>query len=102
MPDELWQLLDKNLVSRDVPVIAGRAGKRLSLNYSNSGVLLKLLKEHGVERYYDLRHFAITNLLRRGATMAEGAGHKNPAISAKYYTHLLGQKRGLSGSLEGN
>ncbi|MDR3105665.1 MAG: tyrosine-type recombinase/integrase [Yokenella regensburgei] len=105
MPEELWALLDKSLLGSDTPVIAGRGGRRLSLNYTNSGVIQRLLDEYGVERYYDLRHFAITNYLRRGATMAEGAefaGHKNPAITAKYYTHLLGEKRGLSGSLEGN
>ncbi|MDR3105694.1 MAG: tyrosine-type recombinase/integrase [Yokenella regensburgei] len=104
MPAELWALLDKSLLGSSAPVIAGRGGQRLSLNYTTSGVMKNLLEEYGVEQYYDLRHFAVTNLLKRGATLEEGArfaGHSDASVTAKHYLHLLGKLTPLTGSLDG-
>lgn len=104
MPAEVWALLDKSLLGTPRPVIAGRTGRRLSLNYSKQGALKRLLKEYGINRYYDLRHFAITNLLRRGVPLADAAafaGHSDPSLTAKIYAHLVNKLPSLTGSLEG-
>ncbi|MFJ3458831.1 site-specific integrase [Scandinavium goeteborgense] len=104
MPAEVWALLDKSLLGTSRPVISGWGGRRLSLNYSKQGIMKRLLTEYGIERYYDLRHFAITNLLRRGvalADVAEFAGHKDQAMTARIYSHLAKKRPCLTGSLEG-
>ncbi|MDK9605521.1 tyrosine-type recombinase/integrase [Lelliottia wanjuensis] len=104
MPQELWSLLDVDKVGRDIPLISGPEGKSLSLNYSKRGVLRDLLSEFGVERFHDLRHFAITNALRRGkavADVAKFAGHKDPSLTLRKYSHFLVENMGLTGSLEG-
>ena len=104
MPQELWERLDKNLMGTQFPVIAGQGGKRLSLNYTRQGVIRGLLEAFGIKRFYDLRHFAITNLLRRGvmiADVAKFAGHSDPEVTAKKYAHFMEKLPALTGSLEG-
>lgn len=102
MPQELWELLDVELMGTQRPVIGGQNGRRLSLNYTRQGAMRKLLERFGIGRYYDLRHFAITNLLRRGvmlADVAKFAGHADPEVTARKYAHFMHQLPSLTGSL---
>lgn len=105
MPQELWELLDVELMGTQFPVIGWRNGRRLSLNYTRQGAMHKLLEAFGVGRYYDLRHFAITNLLRRGvmlADVAKFAGHSGPDVTARKYAHFMQKLPSLTGSLNGD
>ncbi len=51
-------------------------------------------KEAGLDgvRAHDLRHSFVSNLLAHGdlATVSRAAGHANPRITAKLYSHALG------------
>ncbi|MFX2609520.1 tyrosine-type recombinase/integrase [Enterobacter mori] len=104
MPSELWARLYKSLLGSDAPVISDARGRRLSLNYSTQGAMRELLTAFGIGRYHDLRHFAITNLMRKGvavADVARFAGHKDSSVTLRKYAHFLQEPPGLDGMLEG-
>lgn len=86
-----------------MPVIAGQSGRHLSLNYGRSGIIKRLLKKQGVSRFHELRHFAVSNLIERGAKLTdvmEFAGHTDAAITMRVYGHLLRHIRPLVGMLD--
>ena len=49
----------------------------------------------GAESAHDLRHSFVSNLLPHGdlATISRAAGHANPHVTAKLYSHALGSPR---------
>ncbi|WP_324723020.1 tyrosine-type recombinase/integrase [Lelliottia sp. JS-SCA-14] len=104
MPIGLYECLDKTLLGSDTPVIAGRSGERLSLNYSTSGVMKRLLNEFGVARFHDLRHFAVSSLVKSGVDIldvSDMVGHSRPSVTLNVYGHLFREKPSLKNALRG-
>ena len=64
-------------------------------DYGNLRRALAVAAKHaglGKVRAHDLRHSFVSNLLPHGdlATISRAAGHANPHITAKLYSHALG------------
>ena len=104
MPTGLYECLDKTLLGTNTPVIAGRNGQHLSLNYSTSGVMKRLLSEFGISRFHDLRHFAVSSLVKSGVDIldiSDMVGHSRPSITLNIYGHLFREKPSLKNALRG-
>ncbi|HCD7314976.1 TPA: tyrosine-type recombinase/integrase [Enterobacter chengduensis] len=104
MPVGLYECLDKTLLGTDTPLIAGSNGQRLSLNYSTSGVMKRLLSEFGIARFHDLRHFAVSSLVKNGVDIldvSDMVGHSRPSVTLNIYGHLFREKPSLKNALRG-
>lgn len=104
MPAGLYECLDKTLLGTDTPLIAGSHGQRLSLNYSTSGVMKRLLNEFGIARFHDLRHFAVSSLVKNGVDIldvSDMVGHSRPSVTLNIYGHLFREKPSLKNALRG-
>ncbi len=104
MPVGLYECLDKTLLGTNTPLIAGTNGQRLSLNYSTSGVMKSLLSEFGITRFHDLRHFAVSSLVKNGVDIldvSDMVGHSRPSVTLNIYGHLFREKPSLKNALRG-
>lgn len=89
IPKDLKPLLDKSKAGTHTPIIARhRDGKRLSLNYTNSGALKALLIKFGVKTFHNLRHHASLTALEKGNeldTVSRLLGHKDITTTVRVY-----------------
>ncbi|WP_337049975.1 tyrosine-type recombinase/integrase [Serratia fonticola] len=94
MPDGLWVLLDKSKLGGTAPVLAhAKTGQPLTYAYTYNSPLRDALKELGIKRVHDLRHFAVARLAERGidiVTVSKLIGHARPSITMDIYGHLFG------------
>lgn len=94
MPAGLFALLDHSKTgSSQVLVGHAKTGRPLTHAYIYSGSYAKAMKEQGVERAHDLRHFAVARLADRGVDILRVSkliGHARPSITMDVYGHLFG------------
>lgn len=94
MPGALFALLDQEKMETSAPLIASETtGKAMSLGYSTSGKLSKLLAQYGVTVYHHLRHFAVSRLADRGVDILKVSrmiGHRKVSTTVDIYGHLFG------------
>ncbi|WP_063657684.1 site-specific integrase [Candidatus Arsenophonus triatominarum] len=65
MPKGLLSLLDKNKFGLHEPLIVSQSVKRLSLNYSTTGIVKELLEKFRIGKFHNLRHFAAVRLIKK-------------------------------------
>lgn len=88
LPGELLPLLDESSEGTDTPLIASENGKRMSLSYSRTGVMKRLLEKYEIGSFHNLRHFAAIRLLERGIdihVVSKMLGHKNIGVTNDTY-----------------
>lgn len=94
MPKGLWQLLDPELLGSKKPLLTHSiTGNPLTYAYVRASPLAIALKEQGVNRFHDLRHFAVSRLAERGfdiVRVSKLIGHSRPSITMDVYGHLFG------------
>ncbi|MFS1538026.1 MAG: site-specific integrase [Candidatus Phlomobacter fragariae] len=93
MPKELLSLLDKTKFGLDEPLITSQSGKRLSLNYSTTGIVKTLLEKFRIGKFHNLRHFAAVGLIKKRNdihVIAKILGHKNIETTSNVYGRFSG------------
>jgi integrase len=93
IPKALLDLLDKTKLTLDEPLIASQSGKRLSLNYSTTGVVKDLLEKYRIGKFHNLRHFAAVRLIKKRNDIhiiSKMLGHKNIETTSNIYGRFSG------------
>uniref|UniRef100_A0A3B0M0R2 Tyrosine recombinase XerC n=1 Tax=Arsenophonus endosymbiont of Trialeurodes vaporariorum TaxID=235567 RepID=A0A3B0M0R2_9GAMM len=93
MPKALLDLLDKTKLSLDEPLITSQSGKRLSLNYSTTGIVLELLEKYRIRKFHNLRHFAAVRLIKKRNdihVISKMLDHKNIETTSNIYGRFSG------------
>ncbi|HGJ5882585.1 tyrosine-type recombinase/integrase [Arsenophonus sp.] len=87
-PKKLFDFFDNNKRGMNVPLIISERGERLSLCYSRTGIVKRLLTEHGIGTFHNLRHFAALQLFEKGVDVnfvSRLLGHKSIHITMDIY-----------------
>lgn len=93
IPKALLDLLDKTKLSLDEPLITSQSGKRLSLNYSTTGIVKELLEKYRIGKFHNLRHFAAVRLIKKRNdihVISKMLGHKNIETTSTIYGRFSG------------
>lgn len=93
IPKELLSLLDKERPGLEEALISSQSGKRLSLNYSTTGIIKELLEKCRIRKFHNLRHFAAVRLIKKRNdihVIFKMLGHKNIETTSNIYGGFLG------------
>ncbi|QBY46003.1 site-specific integrase (plasmid) [Arsenophonus nasoniae] len=93
IPKALLDLLDKTKLSLNEPLITSQSGKRLSLNYSTTGIVKELLEKYRIGKFHNLRHFAAVRLIKKHNdihVISKMLGHKNIETTSNIYGRFSG------------
>jgi integrase len=94
MPRALWKLLDLDKLGSKKPLLAHAVtGNTLTYAYVRNSPLSVAMKEQGVKRFHDLRHYAVSRLAEKGydiVRVSRMIGHAKTSITMDRYGHLFG------------
>ncbi|WP_063653637.1 tyrosine-type recombinase/integrase [Candidatus Arsenophonus triatominarum] len=87
-PKKLFDFLDKNKKGMNLPLMISERGEILSLCYSRTGIVKRLLTENGIGTFHNLRHFAALQSFEEGVDVnfvSRLLGHKSIQITMDIY-----------------